>query len=177
MAFLRDHYKVELIQIQLDYPLEDDEIIQLTKEKIDQEHAKENGQIRMAVIDALSSLPGVRFPFEAINSLVQENGILSLIDGAHAIGQIELNLEELDPDFFITNCHKWLYSPRGCAILYAPKRNQGYIHPTTINAAYEFHADGADYSSFSQEHAPNTVDTSPFLCVDAGKENNLFVKR
>lgn len=128
----------------------------------------------MAVFDALSSLPGVRFPFEIINSIVHENNILSLIDGAHAIGQIELNLKELNPDFFITNCHKWLFSPRGCAILYVPKRNQGFIHPTTINAAYKFHADSSDYSSFTQEHALNTIDTAPFLCVEAG--NILYIQ-
>lgn len=165
------------MEIELDYPLEDAEIVQLTKERIAQEHSKENGQIRMAVFDALSSLPGVRFPFEAINSLVHENGILSLIDGAHAIGQISLNLTELDPDFFVTNCHKWLYSPRGCAILYTPKRNQGFIHPTTINGAYQFHADSADYSSFSQEHAPNTIDTAPYLCIDAGKQKWIDLLR
>ncbi|KAG2206950.1 hypothetical protein INT47_008419 [Mucor saturninus] len=167
LAFLKDHYQVELVRIHLNYPLEDAEIIQLTKEAIDQEHAKGNGKIRMAVFDALSSLPGVRFPFEAINSVVQENGILSLIDGAHAIGQVSLNLTELNPDYFITNCHKWLYSPRGCAILYAPKRNQGFIHPTTINAAYKFHADSTEYSSFAQENVPNTIDTAPYLCIDA----------
>lgn len=123
----------------------------------------------MAVFDAISSVPGVRFPFEKINSLVQDNGILSLIDAAHAIGQIDLNLSELDPDFFISNCHKWSFTPRGCAILYVPARNQGFIHPTSITAAYEFHTDGTDSSSFTREFAPSTMDMSPFMCVEAGK--------
>jgi selenocysteine lyase/cysteine desulfurase len=140
----------------------------LTKEVIDRENSKGGSKIRMCVVDALSSLPGVRLPFEAVSKLVQDHGILSLIDGAHAIGQIELNIRELDPDFFITNCHKWLCAPRGCAILYVAKRNQGFIHPTTINYAYQFHEESSDTSSFALEHDLNTVDPTPFLCVGAG---------
>lgn len=166
---MRDHYKVELVSIHLDYPLEDDEIVELTREAIERENSN-GGNFRMAVFDAITSVPGVRFPFEKINRLVQDNGILSLIDAAHAIGQIELNLGELDADFFVANCHKWSFTPRGCAILYVPSRNQGFVHPTSINYAYEFHADGADCSSFALEHAPSTMDLSAFLCVEAGTQ-------
>lgn len=170
LEFIRDQYKVQLVQVQLNYPLEDEEVIRLTKEAIEREHAKDEPKIRMCVVDALSSLPGVRLPFEAVTRLVQDHGILSLVDGAHAIGQIDLNISELDPDFFITNLHKWLYAPRGCAILYVAKRNQGYVHPTTINYAYKLHADSAETSTFSLEHALNTVDPSPFLCVGAAMD-------
>lgn len=173
LNFLRDHYNVELISIHLEYPIEDDEIVRLTKEAIDREHSKSDRKIRMAVFDAITSVPGVRFPFEKISRLVQDHGILSLIDGAHTIGQIDLNLGELDADFFIANCHKWSYTPRGCAILCVPTRNQGFIHPTSINYAYEFHADGTDGSSFALEHAPATMDMSAFLCVEAGKKKKI----
>lgn len=164
---MRDQYQVELVYIELNYPLEDEEIVQLTKETIERENAKGGSKIRMAVIDALSSVPGVRVPFEALTKLVQEHGILALIDGAHAVGQIELNLRELDPDYFISNCHKWLFTPRGCSILYVPKRNQGFIHPTSINWAYANHTEADDVSSYQNEHSPNTIDTSPYMCVDA----------
>ena len=60
--------------------------------------------------------------FQKIVPVLRQHNILSIIDGAHAIGQIPLNLKQLDPDFFVTNCHKWLFSVRGSAILYIPKR-------------------------------------------------------
>ncbi|OBZ89186.1 hypothetical protein A0J61_02767 [Choanephora cucurbitarum] len=171
LDFLRDHYKVQPICIDLHYPLEDSEVIELTKEKIKQEHAKEGEpKIRMAIIDVLSSLPAARLPYEALTKVVQEHGILAMLDGAHAVGQVELNMKELDPDFLFSNCHKWLYTPRGCAFLYVPKRNQGVVHPTTIAAPYQFHDDPADYSSFLSEFAPPTIDASPYICVKAAIE-------
>jgi len=47
--------------------------------------------------------------------IAHQHGARVLIDGAHVVGQIPLNLSELDADYFVSNCHKWLYSPRGCA--------------------------------------------------------------
>src|SRR6266542_4271063 len=74
-------------------------------------------------------LIGVIVPFQRIIPILRQNEILSVIDGAHAIGQIPLNIKELEPDFFVTNCHKWLYTARSSAILYVPYEHQGKIHP------------------------------------------------
>ncbi len=56
----------------------------------------------MAVIDGISSTPGCVFPWEALVELCKKYNIISLIDGAHCIGQIPLNLAKADPDFFVT---------------------------------------------------------------------------
>ncbi|KAI8137721.1 pyridoxal phosphate-dependent transferase [Fennellomyces sp. T-0311] len=168
LTFLQDHHKVQLVPVTLSYPLADQEILDLTKQAIDRELAAEPSiPIRIAVFDAISSVPGVRFPFEAMIKLVREYKILSLVDGAHAAGQIPLNLAELDPDFFVSNLHKWLFVPRGAAFLYVPKRNQGLIHPTIINYAYRSTANG-EPSNFEEEFGwPGTMDFSTVLCVNA----------
>lgn len=149
--------------------MEDDEVIRLTKEAIEREHAKDSSKkIRLGFFDAISSLPGVCMPYQALTKLFREYDILSFVDGAHAIGHIELNLAELDPDFFVSNCHKWLFTPRGCAVLYVSKRYQGWIHPTTIYYAYQHHDDPTDGSSFNEEHVPGVVNLSSYLCVGPG---------
>lgn len=64
------------------------------------------GHIKVAIFDTVMSMPGVRMPFERLTKICREEGIFSVIDGAHGIGFIDLNIKELDPDFLVTNCHK-----------------------------------------------------------------------
>ncbi|KAH7007638.1 lolT-1 [Ilyonectria destructans] len=115
--------------ILLTYPLEDDEILTLFREAITLAHS-EGKRPRVAVYDVVSSQPGVRFPFEALTAVCRELGVLSLVDGAQGVGMVELDLAALDADFFLSNCHKWLNTPRGCAFLHVPFRNQGLIRST-----------------------------------------------
>ncbi|KAI0481941.1 pyridoxal phosphate-dependent transferase [Xylariaceae sp. FL0804] len=89
--------------------------------------ATSGGRARLCLFDTVSSLPGVRFPFEALTRACRRAGVLSLVDGAQGAGMVDLDLAALDPDFFVTSCHKWLHVPRGCAVLYVPRRNQGLI--------------------------------------------------
>ncbi|KAI9245323.1 pyridoxal phosphate-dependent transferase [Sporodiniella umbellata] len=169
LEFLENYKKVQLVRVQLDYPLEDSEVLNLTREAIERENAKDGIQkIKLCLLDAISSIPGVCKPYQEMVKLLKEYGIKSLVDGAHAVGQIDLNMEESDPDFFVTNCHKWLFTPRGCAILYVAKRNQGLIHPTSINYAYKHHENPDDSSSFQEEYYPGVMDLRPYLTVHAG---------
>jgi isopenicillin-N epimerase len=116
-----------------------------------------------AVIDHITSPTGVVFPIEQIIALFKERGIPVLIDGAHAPGQIDLDLDTLGADYYIGNCHKWLYAPKGAALLWVDKKHQSKIHPTVIS-----HFLGAGYQT---EFAwTGTLDPTSFLSVPAGIE-------
>ncbi|KAF8651420.1 hypothetical protein AX16_004723 [Volvariella volvacea WC 439] len=81
------------------------------------------GKRRVAVIDSIVSNPGVLLPWKEMVKICKEEGVLSVVDAAHSIGQeVGLNLEEAKPDFWVSNLHKWLYTKRGCAVLYIPER-------------------------------------------------------
>ncbi|KAK5227057.1 hypothetical protein LTR72_003047 [Exophiala xenobiotica] len=135
---------------------------------------------KVCIFDTIVSLPGVRFPFERITKMCKEYGILSVIDGAHGVGMIPLNLAQLDADFFVSNCHKWLYTPRGCAVFHVPRRNQhlirttfptshGYIPPPTNSSSVIRNplppTEKSDFVNLFQFVA--TVDSSAYYCVPA----------
>ncbi|KAJ3497370.1 hypothetical protein NLG97_g1958 [Lecanicillium saksenae] len=82
---------------------------------------------RIALFDTIVSQPGIRFPFEKLIAECRRHDILSLVDGAHGVGHIPLDLATLAPDFFVSMAQKWLYNARGCAVFHVPKRNQKLI--------------------------------------------------
>jgi len=91
----------------------------------------------VVVLDSIVSNPGWVLPWVQLVKICKEEVCISIVDGAHSIGQQKLNLTEADPDYFVTNCHKWLMSKRGSAILYVPKRNQ-HIIKSSVPTSFEY---------------------------------------
>lgn len=159
--------------INLTYPCNDDDIVASFRNAIHTSR-KEGRRPRLCIYDTVSSLPGVRFPFEAITSTCKELGVISVIDGAQGVGMIDINLVDLDPDYFFSNCHKWLHVPRGCAVFYVPFRNQ-QLMVSTLPTSHGY-VPRAVFLSDSQSLAltssfvknfeyTGTIDGSPYLCV------------
>lgn len=62
------------------------------------------GQKIVAVIDSIASNPGVLLPWQEMVKICKEEGVWSVIDAAHSIGQEETNLGESQPDFWVSVC-------------------------------------------------------------------------
>ncbi|TBU55573.1 PLP-dependent transferase [Dichomitus squalens] len=92
----------------------------------------------VAVIDSITANPGALMPWKQMVRVAHEEGVWTVIDAAHSIGQEpNINLTETKPDFWLSNAHKWLYAKRGCAVLYTPRRNQ-YIIKSSIPTSHEY---------------------------------------
>lgn len=165
--------KVSSRSIGLEYPIEDDEIVARFRAAV--KTARDEGKRpKLCVFDVVTSMPGVRFPFEAVTRACRELGVLSLVDAAQGIGMVDLDLGRLDPDFFVSNCHKWLHVPRGCAVFYVPFRNQDLI-PSSLPTSHGY------VPKFGERFNPlppseksrfvnafefvGTVDSAPYMCV------------
>ncbi|KAF8978455.1 hypothetical protein BGZ46_006457 [Entomortierella lignicola] len=158
------HKGVNILEVPVVMPMSDHEIVYKIEKTIQEHLAKKDGtRIRLAVIDWISSVPAVVHPIKALIDTLQSYGILVFVDGAHAIGQVPVDLSFLKPDFLITNCHKWLYSVRGSAALYVSKNHQHLIHPTAIQSDY--------MGGFEMEFAWNgTMDYSTILSIEGALE-------
>ena len=64
------------------------------------------------------------FPIKEIINFAKKNNILTIIDGAHIPGHIDLDLKKIDPDIYVGACHKWMCTPKGVSFLYVKKELQ-----------------------------------------------------
>lgn len=168
LEYLTERTGFSIYRIEHVLPLTDDEICN-DYERMLETIKKDGKRARLAIFDTITSLPAVRMPFERLTKMCRAHGILSCVDGAHGVGQLSLGLAELDPDFFVSNCHKWLFTPRGCAMLYVPVRNQHLIR-STIPTGFNFlKKDQADQTNnfVSNFAAVATSDDTPYLCIPA----------
>jgi isopenicillin-N epimerase len=88
---------------------------------------------RVILLSHITSPTAVRLPVAALCARARAAGILTLIDGAHAPGQIPLDLPAIDPDFYTGNLHKWALSPKGAAFLYTRRDRQPLVEPLVVS--------------------------------------------
>src|SRR5712692_7522616 len=83
----------------------------------------------------LTSTVGDLFPAKELCRLARERGILSLVDGAQTFGLMDVDLSEMQPDFYSGSAHKWPCGPKENGVLYINESAQSKIW-TTIYSAY-----------------------------------------
>lgn len=117
---------------------------------------------RVISISHITSPTALIFPVAEICRRARALGILTVIDGAHAPGQILLDLSSIDADFYIGNCHKWMCAPKGVGFLYARPEHHDMIEPLIISHGWD------ENSSFvARNQWQGTRDLAPFLSVPA----------
>jgi isopenicillin-N epimerase len=112
----------------------------------------------------ITSPTALTFPVKEICQRAKDAGIITIIDGAHAPGQIPLDLDDLGADFYSGNLHKWLCAPKGAAFLYAAPHVQHLLEPLIVSWGWESDAPGPSRFVDYQEWA-GTRDISAFLAV------------
>lgn len=105
---------------------------------------------KLIFLSHITSSTALRFPVELVIKEAQKRGLPTFVDGAHAPGQIPLDLKALGVDFYTGACHKWMMTPKGSSFLFAKKEMQSLLEPLVVSWGYN--SDHPSHSLFLDYH-------------------------
>ena len=121
---------------------------------------------RVIYISHITSPTALTFPVPELCRRARAAGLLSIVDGAHAPGQLPLDLADVGADIYVGACHKWLCAPKGSAFLYARPEVQAWLEPLVVSWGWE--SERPSTSSFVDWHEwQGTRDIAAYLTVPA----------
>ncbi|HRG19025.1 MAG TPA: aminotransferase class V-fold PLP-dependent enzyme [Flavobacterium lutivivi] len=137
----------------------------VSKEQIIEEFWKGyTSKTKVVFLNQISSSTALIFPVKEICDKAQKLGLITIVDGAHVPGHIDLNMHELNPDFYTGTLHKWMLAPKGSSFLYVKAAFQNDIDPLVVSWGYEslFPSESQflDYHEYQ-----GTQDVSQYLCT------------
>jgi isopenicillin-N epimerase len=119
---------------------------------------------RLALIDQITSATALVFPIAGIVDELTARGVETLVDGAHAPGQVELDVAEIGATYYTANLHKWVCAPKGSGFIWVRPDRQADVRPLAISHGANSPRPGR--SRFRAEFDwTGTADPSAYLAV------------
>lgn len=121
---------------------------------------------KVIALSHITSPSALILPVASICRRARDAGIITVVDGAHAPGQLDVDMEEIGADFYGGNCHKWLSSARGAGFLYARPERQDLLEPLVVSHGWD--RDEPGDSQFQDYFTSvGTIDPAAYLSVPA----------
>lgn len=118
MRWLARNRGVEVIEIEHSHPASFDSLLVTYREAF-----VRYPRLKLMALTHVTHRSGLVMPVQAIAAAAREHGIDVILDGAHALGQLEFNLDKLGIAFAGYNLHKWIGAPLTLGFIYiAPER-------------------------------------------------------
>ena len=146
MRWLAKHRGVEVIEIEHAHPATFDSLLATYREAFIR-----YPKLKLMALTHVTHRTGLVMPVQAIAALAKEHGVDIILDGAHALGQIELDLEALGIAFAGYNLHKWIGSPLTLGFIYIAPQRLADVDPDMG----EMHFSAGDIRSRTPYSTPN----------------------
>jgi isopenicillin-N epimerase len=101
---------LRIVTVTLALPLDNDQVVEAFSSAI-------NSRTRAILVDHITSPSALILPVERIVALATTSGVTTIIDGAHAPGQLDLDITAIGATYYTGNCHKWMCAPKGTGFL------------------------------------------------------------
>jgi isopenicillin-N epimerase len=148
----------KVVVAKIPFPIANDQQI------IDTVLAAVTPRTKLALIDHITSPTAIVFPVKKIVRLLREEGIDTLVDGAHAPGAVPVEIEAMEPAYYTGNLHKWVCAPKGAGFLWARPDRQAGLRPPVMSHGENTHRPGR--SIFHDRFDwPGTLDPTAWLAV------------
>lgn len=146
-----------VVRCELPFPVSnEDEIVERVMARV-------TDRTRLCLISHITSPTALVLPIGRIVRELEERGIDTVVDGAHAPGAIDVNLGELMPAYYTANCHKWVCSPKGSAMLYVREDKRAGFRPLVLSNSARGKP-GRDQFLVDFDYI-GTSDYTPMLCI------------
>jgi isopenicillin-N epimerase len=126
-AFVAQAHGARLVEVPITLPINGADTV------TDAVTAALGPRTRLVIVDHIAASSALVLPVAGLIERVHRAGARILIDGAHAPGQVALEIAALGADWYVGNLHKWYFAPRGCGFLWAAKSAQAETHPLAIS--------------------------------------------
>lgn len=114
---------LRLVQVRLPVPAEDDaEVVRRFEQAI-------TPRTRLMLVCHMINLTGQVLPVRELVAMARRHGVPCIVDGAHALAQLDFRLDALDCDYYGSSLHKWLFAPHGTGLLYVRRERIPDVWP------------------------------------------------
>ncbi|RMP61141.1 hypothetical protein ALQ18_00297 [Pseudomonas marginalis pv. marginalis] len=146
MRWLAGARGVEVIEVCHTHPASFDSLVQTYRDAF-----VRHPRLKLMALTHVTHRTGLVMPVEAIAQAAREHGVDVILDGAHALGQIEFNLAQLGIQFAGFNLHKWIGAPLTLGFMYIAPERLAFIDPDMG----EFHYPATDVRARTSYSTPN----------------------
>lgn len=119
----RSQLRIHEEPLSLEESYDDQAVLRKLREALEKVQVEGHGRCVLAIVDHITSNTGVKLPVEEIVELCHTQEVPVLVDGAHGLLNLSLDVAAINADYYVGNCHKWFCSPKGAGFLHVNRKN------------------------------------------------------